>query len=267
TLERAVEDELCKALGAIDIGPEAVVDHLWQLANSGDGPSLSAWVAVRGDGRHVRELAVHRSAYQLKEADPHTWAIPRLTGEAKAAMVAIQADEYGHGDPSAAHAALFGHTLEALGLDRRPNAHLDLLPGVTLATTNLISFLGLHRRLRGALVGHLALFEMTSVGPMGRYAAALERLGLPPVARRFYDVHVEADALHQTVATDQMVAGLLRDEPHLAGDVVFGARALGLVEARFTRHVLDCWSTNRSSLRPGWSPDCPWRDRDGAPHR
>ena len=27
-----------------------------------------------------REIAVHRSGYQLKEADPHTWAIPRLNG-------------------------------------------------------------------------------------------------------------------------------------------------------------------------------------------
>jgi len=34
---------------------------------------------------------------------------------------------------------------------------------------------GLHRRFRGALVGHLAIFEMTSIGPMGRYATGLRR--------------------------------------------------------------------------------------------
>src|SRR5438045_2693004 len=81
-------------------------------------------------------------------------------------------------------------------------AYLDRLPGTTLATTNLISLFGLHRRWRGALVGHLALFEMTSVVPMARYSAALERLGVGRVARRFYDVHVEADAVHQFIACD-----------------------------------------------------------------
>ena len=34
---------------------------------------------------------------------------------------------------------------------------------------------------------------MTSVVPMGRYARVCERLGLGRRARRFYDVHVEAD--------------------------------------------------------------------------
>ena len=117
----------------------------------------------------MRERAKHRSAYQLKEADPHTWAIPRISGQAKATMVEIQVDEYGNGNGSRMHSALFAETMTALGLDPRPNRYLNELPGFTLATVNLISFLALHRRLRGALVGHLALFEMTSVGPMGRY--------------------------------------------------------------------------------------------------
>ena len=38
-----------------------------------------------------------RSVYHLKEGDPHTFAVPRLSGRAKAAMVEIQADEYGGG--------------------------------------------------------------------------------------------------------------------------------------------------------------------------
>ena len=65
--------------------------------------------------------------------------------------------------------------------------YLDRLPGITLSTCNLVSLFGLHRRWRGALVGHLALFEMCSVGPMGRYQAALERFGLgrpPPASTR-----------------------------------------------------------------------------------
>jgi len=247
------EAELRASVGPLPAAPEAAVEALRALAGPGDGPSLSAWVAGEATLDHVRELAVQRSAYQLKEADPHTWAIPRLTGAAKAVMVDIQSDEYGNGRAEAMHSSLFGRTMEDLGLDATPNAYLDLLPAVTLATTNLISLLGLHRRLRGALVGHLALFEMTSVGPMGRYAAALRRLGRPEEARRFYEVHVEADELHQRLALDGMVGGLLAEEPDLAADVVFGARALSLVEGRFTEHVLGSWSEGRSSLLSGYA--------------
>ena len=57
--------------------------------------------------------------------------------------------------------------MRALGLDPTYGAYLDALPGTTLATVNLITLFGLHRRWRGALVGNLAVYEMTSVVPMG----------------------------------------------------------------------------------------------------
>jgi hypothetical protein len=204
----------------------------------------------RGTLRHFQEFAVHRSAYQLKEADPHSWAIPRLCGVPKAALVEIQSDEYGGGQAGEAHADLFAATMVALGLDPTYGAYVDCLPGTTLATTNLISFFGLHRRWRGALIGHLAVFEMTSVEPMGRYSQALRRLGLPPAARRFYDVHVEADARHQVVAAGDLAGGLARAEPDLAPDIIFGARALMAAEGRFAQHLLRSWASERSSLLP-----------------
>lgn len=250
---RRLEDrflaDLREAVGPARVTPDAVVPRLWEMALSGGGRSLSGWVADRADLEQVRELAIHRSAYQLKEADPHTWAIPRLSGAAKAAMVTIQADEYGNGCASRMHATLFAETMAALGLDPAAG-YLDLIPGVTLATTNLMSMFGLHRRWRGALVGHLAMFEMTSVGPMSRYSLALRRLGVSAAGRTFYDVHVDADRTHQYVAADGMVAGLLAGEPDLGGDVLFGAAALSEVEARFTGFVLDRWEAGRSSLRP-----------------
>lgn len=50
-------------------------------------------------------------------------------------------------------------------LSDKPDAYLDLVPAVTLTSVNTMSFFGLHRRLRGAIVGHLAAFEMTSSLP------------------------------------------------------------------------------------------------------
>jgi hypothetical protein len=83
---------------------------------------------------------------------------------------------------------------------------------------------------------------------MRRYSATLQRLGMPQAARRFYDVHVEADAVHERVAQEHLVSGLLRDDPRAAADVLFGARCLTLVEGRFADHLRAAWRTGRSSL-------------------
>jgi hypothetical protein len=250
-LEKVFEESLRTAVAEDGNKTAAdVQDALWGLSRS-NGFSLSGWLLQHGTRVQARELALHRSGYQLKEADPHTWAIPRLGGRAKAAMVTIQCDEYGGGVATAMHSTLFADAMTALGLDPTYGAFLDRLPAVTLATTNLISMFGLHRRLRGALVGHLASFEMNSVGPMGRYGAWLESLGVPKRGRQFYDAHVEADEVHQHVAVDGLVGGLLETEPDQAGEVLFGAQALALVERNFTDHVLTAWRDGRTSL---WTP-------------
>ena len=249
SFERAFEDAL---LG--EVGPPAPVgdieEELRRILAESDSPSLSLWLLEHNSLELLREFSVHRSAYQLKEADPHTWALPRIGGRAKAALVEIQADEYGGGVEAEMHATLFADVLAALGLDTEYGAYLDRLPGTTLATVNLISLFGLHRRWRGALIGHLAVFEMTSVVPMGRYAELCRRLGLPDEARRFYDVHVEADAHHQVVASRDLAAGFAAAEPERAGDVAFGARAIMAVEGRFAGALLAAWQAGRTSLLP-----------------
>ena len=180
---------------------------------------------------------VHRSAYQLKEADPHAWALPRLCGPPKAALVEIEADEFGGGRAERIHAQLFADAMDGLGLDSRYGAYLDHIPAVTLATVNLMSLLGLHRARRGAIVGHLALFEMTSSVP----EPALRQRGCGGSASTddatlaFFDEHVEADAVHEAVAAVDLAGGLVRQEPALCGDVLWGARALAAIEARWAR--------------------------------
>jgi hypothetical protein len=250
-LEDIFEGGLFSAIGPPDddlvLAPEDMDVALRGVADAGDGPSLSVFLERDGTREHFREFAVHRSAYQLKEADPHSWAIPRLSGPPKAALVEIQADEYGGGDPERVHAQLFARAMTALGLDASYGAYLDVIPGFTLATVNVMSWMGLHRRLRGGIVGHLALFEMTSSIPNGRYARGLRRLGLE-AATPFFDEHVEADAVHENIAAVDLAGGLARAEPELTAQIIWGARALAEVEARWERRLLDCFEDGVSSL-------------------
>ena len=253
-LRAALERRFVQGLEELVPRSEQTTVDLAAMIEAFDGPSLSTHLAERGTIAELREFLVHRSAYQLKEADPHSWGIPRLGGRSKSALIEIQMDEYGNGEPGQAHAELFADTLVAAGLDPAYGAYLDRIPGLTLATTNLISLFGLHRRFVPALLGHLAVFEMTSVTPMGRYATAARRFGLGDAGARFYDVHVDADAEHQVVAEHDLVGALVADDPEAAGLVRWGAATLMAVEDRLARHLLDSWASGCSSLLP--APAC-----------
>jgi hypothetical protein len=113
---------------------------------------------------------------------------------------------------------------------------------------NLMSHLGLHRRWRGACVGHLALFEMTSSVPNSRYARGLRRLG-QHAATPFFDEHVEADAVHEALAAVDLAGGLAEQQPELCKDILWGARALVHVEAEWARHMVGAFERGESSLR------------------
>jgi Iron-containing redox enzyme len=226
-----------------------IPSQLKGLIDAADGPSLSRFLEMRATADQFREVLVHKSAYQLKEADPHSFVIPRLSGPAKSALVEVQFDEYGGGRPERQHARLFAKTMDALGLDSRYGAYLDAIPGYTLASVNLMSMFGLHRRLRGAIVGHLALLEMDSTQPNRRYGNGLRRLGFGPEATDFFDEHVEADAVHEMLAAYDLAGALGRDDPRLAADIVFGARSMLLVDVVAATRTMHSFEAGVSSLR------------------
>jgi hypothetical protein len=254
-LERALESAVAELVPPAEAAElESVGDALQRIVAEDPGPPLSRFMEVQGTREQMLEQVVHRSAYQLKEADPHSWAIPRLPPGPKAALLEVQFDEYGGGSAERMHSALFARTMEGLGLDSAYGRYIDLWPAPTLAGVNLVTGFGLHRRRRGALVGHLAGFEMTSSIPNRRYGNALRRLGFGPEVTHFYDEHVEADAVHENIAAWDLAGGLAAAEPEVAADILFGARALLQVEARWARHLMDAWETGETSLRAPLAP-------------
>ena len=228
---------------------DAVARALFAMTGADSGPSVSRHLARKATLHQAREFLVQRTIYTLREADPHSWAIPRLTGRPKAALVEIQSDEYGGGRPDRVHATLFARAIRAAGLDDSYGAYLDEVPAVTLASQNTMSMFGLNRRLLGAIVGHLAAFEMTSSIPSRLSAEGLRRLGFGNDVCEYFDEHVEADAVHEQIAAHDLAGALAEDRPDLLPDILFGAAACLEVDGRIGRHMLDAWSSGASSLR------------------
>ncbi|MBD7994981.1 iron-containing redox enzyme family protein [Arthrobacter sp. Sa2CUA1] len=229
---------------------EAVAQILFGLAAEDDGPSVSRFVARHATVDQLREFLILRSVYQLREADPHSWAIPRLpVGRAKAALVEIQADEYGGGRPERMHSKLFARTMEGLGLDTRYGCYLDRIPALVLASSNAMSLFGLNRRLRGSIAGHLAAFEMTSSIPNSFYAKGFRRAGFDSDVTFYFDEHVEADAVHEQIAARDLAGGLAEAEPDLLPDILFGASTVLTLDALQGEFQLAAWKQGKSALR------------------
>jgi hypothetical protein len=225
--------------------PEGTSGTVWgdlgALVDGDDGPPLSRYLARRATLEQYRDFLAQRSVYHLREADSHTWGIPRLAGRAKAALVEIQSDEYGGGAFARMHSTLFAQMLRAVGLSDTYGAYWDEASAETLAGVNVISMFGLHRRHRGALVGHLAALEMTSTEPNRNYGNGLRRLGYGSTATAFFDEHVEADAVHEQIAAVDLCGSLVEAEPELRSDVLWGAGCCLALDAAAGRALLHRW--------------------------
>ena len=234
-LEAALRAPLARAPEGVDLGT-----GFFDWVADQDGPSLARFVQVEATEEQVLDLLRVRSVYHLKEADPTTWVIPRLPTAAKAALVELQYDEYGVGDPARLHSHLFARGMEASGLRPEPGVYVDEAPLEILEQNNALSMFGLRRRLRGAAVGHLAAFEATSSLPSRRMAQGLERLGFPAEMVAYYTEHVEADAVHEQVAVRDICVPLVAEEPDLgAGRLV---RRLGAVSTSRTAPLTGSWT-------------------------
>ncbi|TYB56559.1 iron-containing redox enzyme family protein [Nonomuraea sp. PA05] len=204
-LERSLESALAHAVPRPPaVPPSRVRDALAELVAKEETSVLSpAHLQREADLGRFRELLVHRSIHHLKDTSTRV----RLSGDPSAERDA-------GAEQAGVH--LFRATMTGIGLDDSYGAYLPVVPGITLAVSNVRTLFGLHRRLRGALAGHLAASE-PATSP-----AHLAALGL--------------------------CAELAAREPSLTGDILYGAACALALERRWAEHVVNRWRLGLSSL-------------------
>lgn len=233
------------------------------VARHGDDPvervtrELTRMTVTEGPGETVRFLERRatreefvtylrrRAVHHLRESDPHSFLLPRLSGAAKVALAELQYDEYGSGRPDRLHQELFAAALRSLDQTTDLASYAEEADAATLASVNVMSLFALNRRLRGAALGHLAAFEATSSLPCDRVARGARRLGLPDEVAAYYEEHVVADAVHEQLAIRGICGALVADEPELADDVLMGARACLALDGLAGQAQLDAWLDTR----------------------
>lgn len=240
-LQRGLEARLRGRWAGHDWSFDTFAEDLMAFIEADDGPSVASYVHTQATTEQVLELVRWRSIYHLRESDPASWTLPRLTPAPKAALAELQYDEYGSGRPERLHAHLFATAMEAMGLSTTYAAYLDECPLEVLEMNNVMTLFGLDGRLRGASMGHLAAFEVTSSVPSARLSRGLQRLGMAEELIDYYDEHVVADSVHDQIAVRLICGALAADEPDQADDIFFGAFTCLDQEARFARALLSHW--------------------------
>jgi len=230
--------------------PSDVMGAMEEFVDACATSSLATYLGVSGTIDQFREFCVHRSAHQQRSIESETRTLFSHADEDEPAKVMFPFDEWGASDALRIRAEFLSAAMAALGLDPSFGSYVEILPGVTLATANLASMFALHPDWRAALVGQLAISEITSMESMERYSHALFRFGLDRVGRRFNQVDTVVDSRRPLLARSQIVAGVIGGGPQLGADLLFGAGAIVMLEQRFGDHLLDSWGENRSSLVP-----------------
>ena len=245
TLEDELEARLRERWAAVTERPDSgdLGQDLFDLVASHDGASVARFVRAEAGVEQVRELLRMRSVYALHESDPSAWVVASLPVRAKAALMELQYDEYGAGDPNRLHHHLFAQGLVGAGLEADYGRYVDEAPLEVLEQDNTVRMFGLQRRLRGAAMGHLAAFEASSSVPSRRMAQGLERLELGDAIVDYYREHVVADSVHDQLAARVICQTLVEDEPGLREDVLFGAWTCLDLEDRFARMALQRWES------------------------
>ncbi|GGD31100.1 iron-containing redox enzyme family protein [Nocardioides daphniae] len=238
---RSLAAPLVPSVTSVPEGSDALVELLEEIIEAAPSSGLAQHLQRRADLDQFTHFMRLRSIYHLKESDPQTFVVARVPGDVKVAVSELQYDEFGAGRTEMLHQTLFAEALKACDLDPTYGVYIDEVDAATLAVNNTMSLFSLHRRLRGASLGHLAAFEATSTMPCRRIAGGVRRLGLPEAAAAYFDEHVEADAVHEQIALRDICGRAVTAEPALASDIVFGAAACLAVDHLSGLHLLRTW--------------------------
>lgn len=204
-----------------------------------ENPNWGEFVRESIELDQLKQIVINRSLFFLREPDPWIYAVPRLTGIAKAGLIDLLLDEYGWGKLDHMHSSVYAELMEALDLDPSIDHYERAASWRFLATINHQWMLALTPELGMRLLGTIYLTEADSPAAMTNYLAAWSRLGIDDSEiLRFYEIHVSADENHRDVALHEIVIPVCEDDPQTTGEVAIGIFDARTLEAEFAAELL-----------------------------
>jgi hypothetical protein len=199
-------------------------------------PPVYDWLAREADWDELVEFLAFEGGPDAGFDDLVASCQIGLDGEAKLELARNYWDEMGRGDLAAVHTELHRRLVAALDMPRIPRSDL---PVQALERSALGGLLATNRWLQPEMLGALGLIELQAGPRCRRVVAALERLGAPVDAFRFYVEHADVDPLHGKDWLDHALTGQVEHHPEWGERIVRGAEWRSAVNARFFEAVAE----------------------------
>lgn len=147
-----------------------------------------------------------------------------LAGEEKLALARNYWDEMGSGQLEGMHTRLFGESAAHFRavLQASPLASGLSATAEAIRNGNLLMLMALDRRHAVRLLGALTLLEHTAPHRFAKAVAGMRRLGVPPAAVYYHEIHIEVDARHGDDLLHRIVAPLAGRRPDLIAEIAIG---------------------------------------------
>ena len=194
----------------------------WFAGLKQDGPGqhhpLFAWLAEDADLAQMRWFLSQELSGEAGFDDLVALSQVKMPPRAKMEMARNLWDEFGLGNPQGVHAMLLERLADTLELD----SDIDHCVWESLALANLMAGLPLERYAYQA-VGALGVIELTAPGRVACVARGLHRLGVPPSARRYHELHATIDVERFRRWQAEVLVPLVAEDPERAPLLAEGA--------------------------------------------
>jgi|HubBroStandDraft_2_1064218.scaffolds.fasta_scaffold116611_2 hypothetical protein len=221
-----VHDELMAVDGKASeapTDPDAFVQWFEHLEATGPGQHdpLFDWLETSATREAMTWFLAQEVAGEAGFEDLVALTQVKMPMRAKLELARNYWDEMGQGQASAMHGPMLSRLADELGIASRPE---DVV-WESLALSNLMIGMAVHRRHAYRSIGALGVIELTAPGRARKVNEGLKRVGLGGEARRYYALHSTLDLKHSEAWNREILRPLVAADRRIARPIAEGALA------------------------------------------
>jgi Iron-containing redox enzyme len=215
----AVEEQASEA----PTDPDAFMQWFERLEVTGPGQHdpLFEWLETSATKETMTWFLAQEVAGEAGFEDLVALTQVKMPTRAKLELARNYWDEMGQGQASAMHGPMLSRLAEELGIA----SELEDAVWESLALSNLMIGMAVHRRHAYRSIGALGVIELTAPRRARKVNEGLKRLGLGGEARRYYALHSTLDLKHSEAWNREILRPLVAADPRIARPMAEGAFA------------------------------------------
>lgn len=206
----------------------------------GQHDPLFAWLAEEASTEDLRWFLAQEAAGEAGFDDLLALTLVKVPPSGKLELARNFWDEMGRGNRSGMHGPILERGLAELAIE--PTIDATVWPSLALANT--MTAMATHRDFAYHSIGALGAIELTAPGRVSKVAEGMARLGFPPHARKYFELHAVLDVKHADAWIAQVFHPLIEENPASARAFAEGALMRLLCGAR-------CFDAYRAHLWQG----------------